>query len=114
VVLSCGASFEHEDRASFGIADDEFVINGIVFQIVIRTANQRRLAGNSSNRRRITIRQPGECRNLRESHSVRHQNLIAFGVVRQRAMLPNIGAGVFGSAARIVRTGAASPDAFSR
>jgi hypothetical protein len=31
-----------------------------------------------------TIRQPGECRNLRVAHSVSDEKLVSFGVVRDR------------------------------
>jgi hypothetical protein len=59
------------------IGDDEFVVGRIVSDIVHGSPQQCFLSGDNALWQLCSIRQPGECRNLRVSHSVRHQNLIA-------------------------------------
>ena len=52
---------------------------------VHRPAQFRRLPFNLPNRRLVSVRHPGEGRDLRMRHSVRNQNLFAFGVIGHRA-----------------------------
>jgi len=57
-------------------------VDFVVGEAVHRAAEQRFLTFDLSNWLCIFIRQPGECRNLRMRHSVRHQDLLTLGVVR--------------------------------
>src|SRR5213080_451246 len=53
----------------------------VICKTMHRSADQRLLSLEHSNRRCIFLCQPGESRNLRMSHSVRHQDLFALTVV---------------------------------
>ena len=47
-----------------------FIAHGIVSHVMNRAGEKRILSGDSPHRFCTTIRQPGECRNLRMAHSV--------------------------------------------
>ena len=75
-----GAAAEHENRLRELIGDDDLVVDLVVADVVHGAREQRGLSCNRP-RRRFPVRQPGECRNLRVSHSIRDEDLVALGVV---------------------------------
>src|SRR5207247_9160339 len=68
--VTVGVASESEDRESIKGRHEDLVVNGIISHVVNRSAEQRILTSNCSRRLCTTIRQPGECRNLRMGHSV--------------------------------------------
>ncbi len=79
--FSVSPSPEYQDRLCQRTRHNDFIVHRIVCKAVHGPADQSLLAFQNSNGRRILLRQPGEDRNLRMSHSVRHQYLFAFTVV---------------------------------
>src|SRR5881628_1921774 len=79
--FSLGAAGERQNGLSELLRNRELVVDFIVSETVHRPAEQRSLTFDFSNRLRVFIRQPGECRNLRMGHSVRHQDLFPLRVV---------------------------------
>ena len=77
-------SAECENRLAERAVHNDFVMDRIVGKTMHRPAKKRFLTFDRSDRRLILIRLPGECRNLRMGHSVRHPDLIAAFVIRQR------------------------------
>src|SRR5262249_43489519 len=68
--IPIGVSAESEDRKRVERRYEDFVVHRIVRHVVNRAGKQSILSGNGSHRLCTTIRQPGECRNLRMGHSV--------------------------------------------
>lgn len=80
--LSTGPATEYKDRLSERTAYNNFIVNRIVGYIVHRPAEPRKLTFQFASGNCILLRQPGESRNLRVHHSVRHQDFLPVGVIR--------------------------------
>jgi len=63
----------------------------VVGDAVGRAGHQGFLSRNGANRSSISIRQPGEDRNLRMGHSVRHEYLLSFRVIGRRIGVADVG-----------------------
>src|SRR5262245_4833733 len=85
--LTVGAATEYENRVRERIRHQDLIVDGVVANIVHGSAQQRRLAVNSSRWDLGSICQPGKCRNLRVGHSVRHQDLLPLAVVADGARI---------------------------
>ena len=68
--VSIRVTTEGEDGESKEGRYKDFIMYRIVGHVMNRASEQRILSGNCSDRLCSSIRQPGECRNLRMAHSV--------------------------------------------
>ena len=82
--LTFGASTEDQDGLSERAGNNDFVMNVVVCKTMHGPADACFLTIDHTDRRRVFLRQPGEGRNLRMGHSVRHEQLIALAVVGNR------------------------------
>ena len=80
--FSGSSAAEYQDRLRERTADHNFVVDRIVSDVVHRPAEPCELALQLPGRFRIFLCQPGEGRNLRMHHSVRHQDLLPLGIIR--------------------------------
>ena len=71
------------------IVDKDLVVDGVIADVVHGAAEQRVLTGQNAGRLRILLRQPGEDRNLRMRHSVRHKNFISPFVITHGSRIAN-------------------------
>src|SRR4030095_7068116 len=85
--LSACSSTECQDCLRQRTVHYNFVVYFVVGKTVHGPAQQRLLSFQHASGRRIFPRQPGEGRNLRMRHSVRHQYFFALGVIRYRLRL---------------------------
>src|SRR5205823_9019238 len=99
--LSAGSSAKRQDRVCKRIHDKKLIMYLIVANVVHRPGQFAHLAVYSSGRRLCSVRQPGERRNLRMGHSVRHQNLAPLRIISD-------GPGITDIEGRLV--GGSSPD----
>ena len=74
----------------------ELVVDGIVRDSMHGPAQQAPLPVHLPNRLCCIFRQPGEHRNLRMSHSIRNQDLLALSVVRDGMRIPESRHGLIG------------------
>ena len=82
--FSVDGSAESQNGLRQRAIHNDFVVDRIVGKTMHGPAEQRFLTLDRSYRRLILLRLPGEGRNLRMGHSVRHPDLIPPFVVRQR------------------------------
>ena len=85
-----------EDGLAELLGHREFVMNGIVGNSVHGSPQQAPLAFHLANWLSSVFRQPGEYRNLRMRHSIRHQDLLTLGVVGQRMRIAKSRNGLIG------------------
>ena len=95
--ISVGVAAKREDGPGMIRRDEDFIGYRIIGHIVNRAVEQRVLSCNRSHRLCATIRQPGECRNLRIAHSVGYQEIFSFGVVSNRVRIAQHGRRFFGT-----------------
>ena len=81
--LSVRSAFEGQNGLGKLLRHHEFIVDRVILDSVHRPAYKSFLSINRPPRACSTIRQPGECRNLRMGDSVGHQNLFPFGVIGQ-------------------------------
>src|SRR5438309_1967987 len=86
-LFSVRSASEYQNGLRQRTVDHDFVMGRVVSDIVHRPADERLLTFERPSRRRIFPRQPGEGRDLRMVHSVRHQILFPLAVVRYRLRL---------------------------
>ena len=79
--LAGGAAAESHDRVGKGVRHDDFIVDGVIHDRVHAARQHGLLPFNSPNGFGVSVRQPGEHRNLRMGHSVRGQNLLSLRIV---------------------------------
>src|SRR5262249_4580361 len=84
---------ECKNRLRERIGHEDLVAGSRISNVVHGSAELGFLSGQGSRRSIGALRQPGKSRNLRMSHSVRYQNLIAFAVVSDRAWITDLKSG---------------------
>src|SRR5438552_10410907 len=97
--VSIGAGAEKQNRLSLELRHHNLVFDRIVSKLMNGPRDQRVLTENVPSRCYLTIRQPGECRNLRVAHSAGHEQLVSFGIVDQPHVDHRRRGRTFGSAA---------------
>src|ERR1700694_3320624 len=78
-----GTPSKYEDSVGQRIRNYDLVMNYVIDETMDGTSEHRTLSGNHSLRSRLSIRHPGKCRHTRLGYTIRHKNLVSFGVVRQ-------------------------------
>ena len=84
-LVSVGSAFVIHNGLSKSAGHNDLVVGFVVVNVVRVTHQLRSLSSDISHRRHIAIRQPGECRDLREGHSVEGDKLTPFRVVCDRS-----------------------------
>ena len=80
-MISESPATEHQARLSERTAYNNFIVDRIVGDIVHGPSEPRQFTFQFASSNRILLRQPGEGRNLRMHHSVRHQNLLPVRII---------------------------------
>jgi hypothetical protein len=82
--LSVGGSAERQNSLRKSAGDHDLIVNPVECEVVHGPAQKRLLALNRSKVRCVFLRRPGEDRDLRMVHSIRHQDFLADGIVGDR------------------------------
>src|SRR5262249_38759798 len=88
-----GSRSKYEDRVRQGIRNYDLVMSKIVGDSVDCPPQLCRLAGDHSPGLYISVRHPGERRDSRLGHSIRHQDLFSLAIVGHRHRIPESCAG---------------------
>ena len=81
--VSIRTATKNQDSVGQSVGNDNFVVHWVVREAVNGATEPGALASDDSLRPRISICQPGKCRDSRLAHSIGHQDLAAFGIVSE-------------------------------
>ncbi len=79
-----GPAAESHDALRERCTYNDFIVNRIVGNVMHRPAEPRKLTFKLTSRNCVFPRQPGESRNLRMHHSVRHQDFLPVRIISKR------------------------------